>query len=114
MDGIERFLKIKEMEMYEILVPTIFNCGKPIRTRYHKAWDKKVYAITGGLTIMQPTKGKWVSPSGHLFAERMIPVRIVCDREQIMKIIDMSLKYYDQEAILAYKISDEVILKHKN
>lgn len=101
------------MELWEILVPTQLNCGKPIRTRFHKAWDRKVYAITGGLTILAPTKGKWVSPTGTLFAERMIPVRIACTRDQIDKIIDMSIKYYDQEAIMAYKISEDVIIKHK-
>jgi hypothetical protein len=114
MDGIERFQKIDVMEMYEILVPTVFNDGKPIKTKFHKVWDTKVYTITGGLTIMTPTKGKWISPTGNLFAERMIPVRIVCNREQIEAIVDMTIDYYDQEAILAYKISDEVVLRYKS
>lgn len=99
--------------MWEILVPTISNSGKPIRTRFHRVWDKKVYNITGGLTIMTPARGKWVAPEGALFEERMIPVRIVATRSQIEKIIDMSMKYYDQLAILCYKISNEVILRHK-
>lgn len=101
------------MELWEILVPTQSNDLKPFRTRYHKVWDKKVYEITGGLTIHMPTKGKWVSPSGTLFSERMIPVRIACTREQIEKIIQLTLKYYDQEAVMAYRISDEVIIQHK-
>lgn len=103
-----------ETNLYEILVPTQFNDGVPIRTRYHKVWDKKVYTLTNGLTILKPVNGKWKSPIGDEFFERMIPVRIVCTREQIEKIIDMSMEYYKQEAILAYKLSDEVILKHKN
>lgn len=98
------------MEMWEILVPTITNEGKPIKTRFHKAWDKKVYSITKGLTILQPTKGKWVSPTGTLFAERMIPVRIACSEDQIREIMIMSKKYYDQLAIMSYRISDHVIL----
>ncbi len=100
-------------QMWEILVPTMFNDGTPIRTRYHKVWDKKVYEITGGLTIHLPTKGKWVNPvDGELFQERMIPVRIACTREQIDKIIDVTMDYYKQLAILAYKVSDEVIIKY--
>lgn len=102
---------VKTRKLWEILVPTIFNDGKPVRTRYHRIWDRKVYEITGGLTIMTPSKGKWVSPNGTLFAERMIPVRISCTREEIEKIIDMTMKYYDQEAIMAYLISEEVIIK---
>jgi hypothetical protein len=101
-------------QLWEIFVPTIFNSGKPIKTRYHRVWDQKVYAITGGLTIMTPTKGKWVNPSGTLFAERMIPVRISCTREEIEKIIDMTMEYYDQEAIMAYMISQDVIIKHRD
>jgi len=101
-------------EMWEILVPTVRNDGRPFKTRYHKVWDKKVYAITGGLTVLTPAKGKWICPEGSLFEERMIPVRIVCTREQIEKIVDMSMVYYDQLAILAYKVSSEVILKHRS
>ena len=62
---------------------------------------------------MAPSKGKWVAPDGKLFQERMIPVRIACTRPQIEKIVDMTMEYYEQLAVLAYKLSDEVILKHK-
>ena len=100
-------------EMWEILVPTVMPNGKPIRTKFHKVWDQKVYAITGGLTVLTPTKGKWVCPEGSLFEERMIPVRVACTREQLNTIVDMTLTYYKQKAVLAYKISSEVIIKHK-
>lgn len=102
---------IESKQMWEILVPTVSNEGKPFRTRYHRVWDKKVYEITGGLTVMQPSKGTWVSPDKTLFQERMIPVRIISTRKQIEEIVSMTMKYYDQLAVLAYKISDEVILK---
>lgn len=100
------------MNLYEILVPTVRNDGRPFRTRFHRVWDAKVRAITGGLTILAPAKGQWVSPQGQLFSERMIPVRIACTAEQIEKIADMTAAYYDQLAILFYKISDEVRIKH--
>lgn len=82
-------------------------------TRYHRVWDAKVREITGGLTILTPAKGQWVAPDGELYAERMIPVRIVATREQIEQIIDLTLVYYDQLAVLCYKISDEVILRER-
>jgi hypothetical protein len=100
------------MELWEILVPTVRNDGRPIRTRFHRVWDAKVRAITGGLTILAPAKGQWVSPEGELFIERMIPVRIACSREEIERIIDMTLSYYSQKAVLAYRISEEVVLRH--
>jgi hypothetical protein len=99
--------------LWEILVPTINTNGKPITTRFHRVWDERVHAISGGMTVLTPAKGKWVSPAGELFVERMIPVRIVATREEIEKIIDLTLEYYDQQAVLVYKISDEVILRYR-
>lgn len=98
--------------LWEILVPTQTNDGRPIRVRQHREWDSRVRRISGGLTILPPAKGQWVAPDGELFKERMIPVRIVCSRQEIEKIIDMTMKFYDQYAVLAYKLSEEVILKH--
>lgn len=97
--------------LWEILVPTIMN-NKPIRTRYHRVWDKKVHEISGGLTILSPTKGYWQSPDNELFVERMIPVRIYCTEDEINKIADMSAKYYQQIAIMFYKISNDVFIKY--
>jgi len=102
------------MDLWEILVPTISNEGNPYRTRYHRVWDAKVRAITGGLTIMAPAKGQWKSLTGDLYVERVIPVRIACSRDQIDAIIDITMKYYDQLAVMAYKVSDEVIIRNRD
>jgi hypothetical protein len=96
--------------LWEILVPTMRNNGKPYRTRYHRVWDAKVRDICGGLTVLPVAKGQWVH-KGALYAERMIPVRIIATREEIESIIDMTLEYYDQLAVMAYRVADEVILK---
>lgn len=103
----------KMKEVWEILVPCTKPNGRPNRTRFHRVWDEKIRLITGGLTVCTPNKGQWVSPDGETIIERMIPVRIVCTRDQINEIIDMTLNYYEQEAVLAYKISSEVILRTK-
>ena len=101
------------IQLWEILVPTMMNSGIPVKTRFHKIWDKKVYDITGGLTILMPAKGRWVTEDGTLFAERMIPVRIASTRKPIDDIIDLTMEHYEQLAIMAYKISEEVIIKNK-
>lgn len=95
-------------ELWEILVPTIRNDGRPFRLRYHRIWDEKVREIAGGLTVVPPVKGQWVFEE-KLYLERNIPVRIACTKEQIVEIIKMTATYYDQIDVLAYKISDEVI-----
>ena len=84
---------------------------KPVRTRHHKNWDSFVRNITCGLTILKPCKGQWIDKS-KLYEERVIPVRIACTRKQLDKIIDFTIKHYRQIAVMAYKISDEVIVKY--
>lgn len=101
-------------ELWEILVPTkMIRDGqlKNVTTRYHRVWDEKVRAISGGLTVLQPAKGHWVSPDGELFKERMIPVRIACTEEQIEHIADMTAKYYNQKAVMFYQVSRKVKIK---
>lgn len=99
-------------QMWEILVPAASNDGRVFDPTFHFGWDEKVKKISGGLTILKTTKGKWTNPSGKVFVEKMIPVRILATRKEIDKIVDMTAEFYKQEAVLAYKIADEVILKH--
>lgn len=101
--------------LYEILVPTsMMRHGvlAPIRTRYHRVWDKKVRDITGGLTILKPSRGHWISPTEQLFVERVIPVRIFCTENEMERIADMTAEYYNQEAIMYYVVSNEVTIKN--
>lgn len=109
-------IKDYEMELWEILVPTTRNCGKPNRVRFHRVWDKAVRDITGGLTIMPVAKGQWVNPEdGELFVERMIPVRFtVKDKEMLKKVIDVTLKHYDDQiAVMCYRVSEESIITYR-
>jgi len=113
----ERIITMSEENkqmLWELLVPTVrpnTDGEKFFTLRYHRVWDQKVREITRGLTVMPPTKGQWISPSGTLFVERMIPVRIIATRAQIEEIMDMTLAFYEQQAILCYRISDEVFIR---
>jgi hypothetical protein len=101
-------------EMWEILVPAHNNAGWKYPLEHHKMWDDFVKKMTGGVTIMKTTKGQWVSPVGWVYLDKMIPCRILCNKDQIDSIIDFTLEHYDQEAVMAYKISDDVILRYRN
>lgn len=96
--------------LWEILVPTKFeDTGKPVSKRHHNKWDEYVTKITGGLTVFKPTtKGEWVH-KGDTYRDRTIPVRLTCSRWDIELICEFTRKHYRQKAILAYKLSDEVI-----
>lgn len=100
--------------MWIILVPHSDNNGKKFPIEHHWKWDSFVKEITGGLTIHRVAKGEWINPSGELYKDKMIPVHVSCTEEEIHKIIDFTIKHYDQEAVTAYAISDYVIIKHKN
>lgn len=100
-------------ELWEILVPASNNKNQQFSYEHHKEWDAFVKKITGGVTIMKPAKGEWLSPTGKLYIDRMIPCRIVCSEELISEIIDFTIEHYNQEAVLAYRISTNVILRHK-
>jgi len=99
------------LELWEILVPCTSNSGKPFRTRCHKEWDRRIRKITGGLTIFPPVKGQWVAPSGEIFSERMICVRVATTAKFMQKIADITAVFYQQEAVMYYKVSDTVIIK---
>lgn len=98
--------------LWQILVPTVRKNGKPYRTRFHRIFDTKVRSLSGGLTIIQPTKGQWVSPTGQVLAERMIPVQFVATRVQMEEVVSFTLKYYEQDCVMCIKISDEVIFRY--
>src|SRR5690348_6907007 len=100
------------MKLWTVLVPTVRNDGRPFHLRYHRLWDEKVRAITGGMTIHQPTKGQWVAQDGRIYNERMIPVLLACSERQIEDIADLSAKHYEQEAIMYWLVSDKVVIKH--
>ena len=97
------------MELWEVLVPASSKNGK-FKYEHHKEWDKYVTDIAGGLTVLKTGKGEWVSPDGELFRDRVIPVRIACSREQIIDIIKFTKIHYNQLAVMAYKVSEDVII----
>lgn len=103
------------VELWEILVPTVRRVGgKPYHLRYHKVWDAKVRQVANGLTILTPAKGQWMSREGELHAERMIPVRIACTEKQIEAIARMTIEYYDQLAVMYYRVADKVCIQHRS
>jgi len=99
--------------LWEILIPTVNpRTKRPIRTRYHRVFDSQIRKISEGLTILPPSKGQWISSNQEMLQERMIPVRFTATRAEAEKIIDFALKYYEQNCIMCYRISDLVIMKY--
>src|SRR2546430_2038056 len=107
-----------KIQLWEILVPCHRNDGKPYRTRHHRQWDEQVIRVTGGLTVLKPTTaGYWqdqTTDQEDIYKDRMIPVRIACTSKQMDEIIRRTLNHYpDQEAVMAYVISEEVRIVYR-
>ena len=99
--------------LWEILVPVHSNAGKVYSIAHHQKWDEKARQISGGLTILKPAKGQWVTPKGALLHEQMLPVRVLCTEKEMDDIIQFTLRHYDQHAVLAYQLSSRVKLVYK-
>ena len=97
--------------MWEVLVPTVGNDGTPFSVRHHRAWDSYVKALSGGMTLIPPVRGDWIDPATSTeYRERMIPVRVVVTREQIVDLCKETARHYDQLAVLAYLIGTQTVM----
>lgn len=95
--------------MWEIFVPASY--GKNEYTyEHHKKFDEYVKQKAGGITVLRGAKGEWISPEGKLYKDKIIPCRICCSQCDIVNIMKFALKHYNQKAIMAYKISDQVLM----
>jgi hypothetical protein len=103
-------LLMTDVSMWQIIVPTHWNDGEEIDVAIHKAWDRRVRSITGGLTIHKKAKGQWVSPTGKVYEEGMIPVMFAATEEQKERIQAHTCLFYDQEAVMCYKIGTDVVV----
>ena len=97
------------MQLYEILIPVVDNERRIISSHVHKGWDNWVSQRIGGITILKNQyKGSWAGQY-----ENMIPVRIACTDIQLEEILKFTIEYYEQDAVMCYLISSNVIIKKK-
>jgi len=101
----------EQTQLYEILVPCQWNDARPVRTRHHREWDKRIRTVAGGLTILKPAKGQWVN-NDEMYEDRVIPVRIFCTQKQIEKIGNITIEHYEQKAVMYYQLSDWCLIHH--
>jgi len=95
-------------KLWKILVP-VTNDGVRIKKKHHRAWDAKVSEIAGGLTLFKPKKGRWKHGS-KMFREKMIRVEIAATTDQIITIASMTAEHYNQQAVMYYLKSEQVVI----
>ena len=101
---------MKKIKLWEVLVPERDNAGKLFRIKHHRKLDKRIRKLSGGLTILKSAKGQWVhETTKKVVAEKMIPVRFHSTKKEAKKIGCFTRKHYNQEKVLVYEISNEVL-----
>jgi len=95
-------------KLWEILVPRADNSGKRFATRKHNVWDARVRAVAGGLTKMPVVSGQWVGDDGKVYAEKMMPVRIIASGREIRDLADFTAEHYSQLAVMYAEVSANV------
>jgi len=108
---------VRSMQLWEILVPTQKNPGHGHKNPYftlkhHRIFDAYVHSLSGGITILSPAKGQWISLDGKLYAEKMIPCRIIADEDQMEQISNFVARHYNQLAVFFYLVSNDVRINH--
>lgn len=100
--------------LWQIMVPCNYNDGRPVKTRHHREWDRQVRKITNGLTILPPSKGQWIDESdGKLYVDRMIPVNLIATEEDMETVAKITMRHYDQLAVMFFKLSEHAIIRYR-
>ena len=95
------------------MVPKYSNEGIEYSIPHHQVWDKYVTDLTGGQTRFKKAHGQWFNEDRILFSEEVIPVGIYCNEKSIDQIINFTIDHYQQEAVLAYEVSNNVKLVYR-
>jgi hypothetical protein len=97
------------MKLYAILVPECGRSGLEFGLEHHRAWDKKVCEIAGGVTIGGVTKGRWKSNKSVIFDD-MIECKIACTAEKIIDVAKMTCQHYNQDAVFLWEVSSNAFV----
>lgn len=95
--------------LWEILIPVTHKDGTPVTEKDHRIWRSSLEAI-GVHQFLAPGAVPWIVNEPHLVGVRMIPFRVACTQEQITQVANLTASYFGQDAILLYRVSDDVTL----
>jgi len=101
--------------LWEIFVPKNHNEKTIYGVSHHREWNRKVTTETDVILLSStPYKKKSCPTIGKcFFSEEMILLRVCCTSEEFDKILDITIDHYDRDEIIAFKISDKMIVKKK-
>jgi len=104
---------MKNKSLWEIMIPKNIDKHTIFHVSSHRQWNKYVEELTGGMVFFSNLDRRWISSTKTSpYFDNKIPVRIFCSKEQMDKIIDFTMQHYDQKHVIAYELSNNIILKH--
>jgi len=106
------------MKLYEFLIPVNDKKGFQFDRKIIGAFLKQVAEIAGGFTgnanDVGTLYGGWVDPkTNELYTEVNTSIRVACDLVDLEEICELAATTFNQEAIMAYEVSPEVLFFSK-
>lgn len=101
-------LEAELLDLWEILVPVASNEGAPFSEDHHEAFRRIVRGLPGnnGTTTRPAGDGDWQdNDTGKIYEEKVIPIRFRACRADAERIAEHACKFYEQIAVMAYKIA---------
>jgi len=114
-EGVETDKPQDKKCLWEIFIPKNNNRETIYEVSHHREWNKKVTTETDVILLSSdPHKKKSCPTIGEsFFSEEMILLRVCCTPEEFDKILDITVQHYDRPEIIAFKLSENMIVKKR-
>jgi hypothetical protein len=103
---------VEPKHLWAIIRPMQSNAGRPFTPEHHDVWDNGVIDLFGGATFLPVADGAW-KHGGKVFREPMQAVQVIATEKEIANLVSRTMLYYDQLAIMFYRVSETVHIVHR-
>lgn len=93
--------------MYEFLVPVVSNAGVPFKN--HETLYAYLRLKFGGVTVAPAVEGQWLSPTGRVYIEPMIPVQVIMPESEVVPVATLIKNMFEQEGVCVVRLGEAVI-----
>lgn len=103
--------------LWEIFIPKNNNKNTIFQVSHHREWNKKITNETDVILLSSsttPTKTLDPPLGQSFFSEEMILIRVCCTKEEFDKILNITIEHYDRKEIIAFKLSENMLIKKRN
>jgi hypothetical protein len=101
--------------LWEIFIPKNHNKEMIYGVSHHREWNRKVTKETNVILLSSSSYKEKSCPTIEepFFSEEMLLLRVYCTQEELDRILDITVDHYDRDKIIAFKISENMIVKKR-